>query len=82
MFQSQCQWRQPPGKEIYRRNNISVYEVDGKDHKVSQIIPAIKMKHRNTLFCDCSLQFVVLTLLLAVDLLSESVSPGEALSGS
>uniref|UniRef100_A0A8C1H9N2 Histone acetyltransferase n=1 Tax=Cyprinus carpio carpio TaxID=630221 RepID=A0A8C1H9N2_CYPCA len=31
---SQCQWRQPPGKEIYRRNNISVYEVDGKDHKI------------------------------------------------
>jgi len=30
----QCQWRQPPGKEIYRKSNISVYEVDGKDHKV------------------------------------------------
>ncbi|XP_053217348.1 histone acetyltransferase KAT8 isoform X1 [Podarcis raffonei] len=30
----QCQWRQPPGKEIYRKNNISVYEVDGKDHKI------------------------------------------------
>ncbi|XP_068381249.1 histone acetyltransferase KAT8 isoform X2 [Eschrichtius robustus] len=29
----QCQWRQPPGKEIYRKSNISVYEVDGKDHK-------------------------------------------------
>nr|KAG8541130.1 hypothetical protein GDO81_029659 [Engystomops pustulosus] len=29
-----CQWRQPPGKEIYRKNNISVYEVDGKDHKI------------------------------------------------
>lgn len=37
MLQSQCQWRQPQGKEIYRRNNISVYEVDGKDHKVGQI---------------------------------------------
>lgn len=33
--QGQCQWRQPPGKEIYRKSNISVYEVDGKDHKVS-----------------------------------------------
>uniref|UniRef100_A0A8C8CYI7 Histone acetyltransferase n=1 Tax=Oncorhynchus tshawytscha TaxID=74940 RepID=A0A8C8CYI7_ONCTS len=31
---SQCQWRQPPGKEIYRRSNISVYEVDGRDHKI------------------------------------------------
>lgn len=32
--QGQCQWRQPPGKEIYRKSNISVYEVDGRDHKV------------------------------------------------
>ncbi|KAF6728455.1 Histone acetyltransferase KAT8 [Oryzias melastigma] len=31
---SHCQWRQPPGKEIYRRSNISVYEVDGRDHKI------------------------------------------------
>jgi hypothetical protein len=27
--------RQPPGKEIYRKGTISVYEVDGKDHKVN-----------------------------------------------
>ncbi|XP_027489556.1 histone acetyltransferase KAT8-like, partial [Corapipo altera] len=32
--QGQCQWRQPPGREIYRKSNISVYEVDGKDHKI------------------------------------------------
>ncbi|XP_072127583.1 LOW QUALITY PROTEIN: histone acetyltransferase KAT8 [Mobula birostris] len=31
---AQCQWRQPPGKEIYRKTNISVYEVDGRDHKI------------------------------------------------
>uniref|UniRef100_H3A8L0 Histone acetyltransferase n=1 Tax=Latimeria chalumnae TaxID=7897 RepID=H3A8L0_LATCH len=31
---TQCQWRQPPGKEIYRKSNISVYEVDGRDHKI------------------------------------------------
>ncbi|XP_017293801.1 histone acetyltransferase KAT8 isoform X2 [Kryptolebias marmoratus] len=31
---SHCQWRQPPGKEIYRRSNISVFEVDGRDHKI------------------------------------------------
>ncbi|XP_041094713.1 histone acetyltransferase KAT8 [Polyodon spathula] len=31
---SRCQWRQPPGKEIYRKSNISVYEVDGRDHKI------------------------------------------------
>lgn len=31
---NKCDWRQPPGKEIYRRGNISVYEADGKDHKI------------------------------------------------
>nr|XP_039253674.1 histone acetyltransferase KAT8-like [Styela clava]XP_039253675.1 histone acetyltransferase KAT8-like [Styela clava]XP_039253676.1 histone acetyltransferase KAT8-like [Styela clava] len=30
----ECEWRQPPGKEIYRRGNISVYEADGKEHKI------------------------------------------------
>lgn len=29
-----CDWQQPPGKEIYRRGNISVYETDGKEHKI------------------------------------------------
>uniref|UniRef100_A0A672YPF2 Histone acetyltransferase n=1 Tax=Sphaeramia orbicularis TaxID=375764 RepID=A0A672YPF2_9TELE len=33
-LQSHCQWKQPPGKEIYRRSNISVFEVDGRDHKI------------------------------------------------
>ncbi|KAL3274825.1 hypothetical protein HHI36_019608 [Cryptolaemus montrouzieri] len=31
---SECTWRQPVGKEIYRKGTLSVYEVDGKDHKV------------------------------------------------
>lgn len=39
--QGQCQWRQPPGKEIYRKSNISVYEVDGKDHKVSWVVTVV-----------------------------------------
>lgn len=39
--QGQCQWRQPPGKEIYRKSNISVYEVDGKDHKVSWVVTVL-----------------------------------------
>lgn len=30
----QCVQRQPPGREIYRRGNISVFEIDGKDSKV------------------------------------------------
>lgn len=29
-----CTWRQPPGKEIYRKSTISVYEIDGKDNKI------------------------------------------------
>uniref|UniRef100_T1J7N6 Histone acetyltransferase n=1 Tax=Strigamia maritima TaxID=126957 RepID=T1J7N6_STRMM len=32
--QGECTWRQPPGKEIYRKGTISVFEVDGKDHKI------------------------------------------------
>ncbi|XP_013405838.1 histone acetyltransferase KAT8-like [Lingula anatina] len=32
--QSQCFWRHPPGKEIYRKGTISLFEVDGKDHKI------------------------------------------------
>ena len=31
---SECSLRQPPGKEIYRKNSLSVYEVDGKDYKI------------------------------------------------
>ena len=29
-----CTARSPPGREIYRRGNISVFELDGNDHKV------------------------------------------------
>ncbi|KAI0221042.1 Histone acetyltransferase KAT8 [Lamellibrachia satsuma] len=32
--QSECIMRHPPGKEIYRKGTISVFEVDGKDHKI------------------------------------------------
>ncbi|KAF0289028.1 Histone acetyltransferase KAT8 [Amphibalanus amphitrite] len=32
--QGDCGWRQPPGREIYRKGTLSVYEVDGADHKV------------------------------------------------
>lgn len=31
---SECTWRQPVGKEIYRKGTLSVYEVDGKDYKI------------------------------------------------
>ena len=29
-----CRWDQPPGKEIYRKANMSVFEVDGYIHKL------------------------------------------------
>jgi histone acetyltransferase MYST1 len=30
----ECTWGQPPGREIYRKGTISVFEVNGSDHKV------------------------------------------------
>ena len=30
----ECTWHQPPGHEIYRKGTISVFEADGRDHKV------------------------------------------------
>jgi len=30
----ECQYRRPPGTEIYREVNLSVFEVDGKEHRV------------------------------------------------
>jgi MOZ/SAS family/MYST family zinc finger domain len=30
---AECTCRQPPGKEIYRHEDISVYELDGKEHR-------------------------------------------------
>ena len=34
--------RQPPGKEIYRKGTISVYEVDGKENKVLALVFCFK----------------------------------------
>lgn len=34
LFQAKCEARQPPGDEIYRKDNITVYEVDGKANRV------------------------------------------------
>ena len=31
---NECRWDQPPGKEIYRKANMSVFEVDGYIHKL------------------------------------------------
>jgi len=32
--QGECNIRQPAGKDIYRKGNLSIYEVDGKDYKL------------------------------------------------
>lgn len=32
--QSECTARQPPGKEIYRKGTLSIWETDGSQHKV------------------------------------------------
>ncbi|XP_065353390.1 histone acetyltransferase KAT7 isoform X2 [Cloeon dipterum] len=31
---AKCVWRHPPGEEVYRKDKISVWEVDGKKYKV------------------------------------------------
>ena len=31
---AKCSWRHPPGTEIYRKDNLSVYEVDGNVNKI------------------------------------------------
>ncbi|XP_068632439.1 histone acetyltransferase KAT7 isoform X2 [Battus philenor] len=30
---SKCVWRHPPGDEVYRKDNLSVWQVDGRKHK-------------------------------------------------
>ena len=31
---TECTYRTPPGKEIYRKANLSIFEVDGKEFKL------------------------------------------------
>ena len=33
-FSSNCTQRSPPGREIYRENELSMYEIDGKNEKI------------------------------------------------
>ena len=33
-MQCECTRREPPGKEIYRKGTLSIYEADGKEHKI------------------------------------------------
>ena len=47
IFQAKCVWRHPPGDEIYRKANISMFEVDGKKNKVLKILKYLT----NTCIC-------------------------------
>ncbi|NWI62891.1 KAT8 acetyltransferase, partial [Todus mexicanus] len=90
---AQCQWRQPPGREIYRKGNISVYEVDGKDHKIYCqnlcLLAKLFLDHK-TLYFD--VEPFVFYLLTEVDRLgahivgyfskSLPVGPGPSVRGS
>lgn len=38
LFKAKCVWSHPPGDEIYRNKNISMFEVDGKRNKVETTI--------------------------------------------
>lgn len=33
-LQTECTVRHPPGSEIYRKGTVSVFEIDGRDHKI------------------------------------------------
>jgi hypothetical protein len=80
--------RQPPGKEIYRKGTISVYEVDGKDHKVTV---AAQLIFQISLVCfltnnfpnkvNCLMQYFNCPCFI-LDLLPELVSDSQVVSGS
>jgi len=37
-----CEWRHPPGDEVYRHDNVSMFEVDGKKAKIyCQVLPLL-----------------------------------------
>ncbi|XP_071808403.1 histone acetyltransferase KAT8-like [Asterias amurensis] len=61
----ECLLRQPPGREIYRKGSISVYEVDGKDHKIySQnmcLLAKLFLDHKTLYFDVEPFLFYVLT---------------------
>jgi len=63
--QSECVWRQPPGKEIYRKGTISVFETDGKDHKIYCqnlcLLAKLFLDHKTLYFDVEPFQFFILT---------------------
>ena len=53
---SKCTFTHPPGREIYREKDLSVFEIDGSTHKVS-FFGAI---HVDTIFRSCTARTCVL----------------------
>ncbi|XP_061701019.1 histone acetyltransferase KAT7-like isoform X2 [Syngnathoides biaculeatus] len=48
---AKCVWKHPPGDEIYRKGNISVFEVDGKKNKNLCLLAKLFLDHK-TLYYD------------------------------
>ena len=62
---SECRWDQPPGKEIYRKANMSVFEVDGYIHKLYCqnlcLLAKLFLDHKTLYFDVEPFMFYVLT---------------------
>lgn len=60
LIQSQCIYRHPPGKEIYRKGTISLFEVDGKDAKV--ISKECWLSFLHFLVCSCFKNLILIII--------------------
>lgn len=62
---SECVWRNPPGKEIYRKGSLSVWEVDGKDNKLYCqflcLLAKLFLDHKTLYYDVMPFMFYVLT---------------------
>jgi histone acetyltransferase MYST1 len=60
-----CQCRRPPGTEIYREDDIAVYEIDGKDHKAYCqklcLIAKLFLDHKTLYFDTTPFYFYIIT---------------------
>lgn len=75
LFQAKCNVRHPPGNEIYRKNSISFFEIDGRKNKayaqVSKLFSFSFLYH----LISCEYFFIEATLFF----LTESLSSSKAL---
>ena len=62
--QASCSRRYPPGQEIYRKDCISVFEVDGEKHKVLTHTHTHEHTHTHKAHVRCSLHRCVCLLQL------------------